>query len=238
MTDDELLQKLEFLRNTMVSVATGGPRINEVNADYQREYVEVAYELRRRGINNPIPYPDLWGWYGRWSSGDLPSYQSRRVFVAEMFNPLLEQIRARAAGRVGEPPEPTGWPRVDRTVGEMRTRLAEARTEEQFQAIGLLCREALISLAQAVYDRDRHRPADGVEPSNVDAGRMLDAYITLELAGGPNEEARRHAKAALSLALALQHRRTADFRQAAMCIEATTAVINVIAIASGRRDPD
>jgi hypothetical protein len=41
----------------------------------------------------------------------------------------------------------------------------------------------------------------------------------------------------LDLANALQHRRTATFRDAAMCVEATTTVINVIAIVAGRRDP-
>ncbi len=66
---------------------------------------------------------------------------------------------------------------------------------------------------------------------------MLGAYIAEELVSGPNEEARAHARAALKLAVALQHHRTADFRQAAMCVEATATVINVIAIVSRRRDP-
>jgi hypothetical protein len=237
MTDDELLRQLEFLRNMMVSVSTGGPRINDVNSQFQQAYSEVDRELQRRKIPNPIPYADLWEWYGRWSSGDLPSYRSRCDFLAEIFTPLLEQIRASVTGRIGEPPESTDWPRVDRTVGEIRSRLAAATTEEQFQAIGLLCREALISLAQAVYNPGQHPPLDGTTPSDTDARRMLEAYIAVELGSGPSEEARAHARAALRLALALQHRRTADFRQAATCVEATTTVINVIAIASGRRDP-
>ena len=76
-----------------------------------------------------------------------------------------------------------------------------------------------------------------MEPSATDAKRMLDAYIAVELAGGANEASRRHAKSALDLANALQHQRTASFREAAMCVEATTAVVNVIAIVAGRRDP-
>jgi hypothetical protein len=122
-------------------------------------------------------------------------------------------------------------------VGEIRERLAAATTEEQFQAVGLLCREVLISLAQAVYVRERHPPLDGVEPSTTDGGRMLDAYIAIEIAGGVNEEARRHARSALDLTNSLQHRRTATFRDAALCVEATTSLINVIAIIAGRRDP-
>lgn len=133
--------------------------------------------------------------------------------------------------------QPTGWQRVDRGVGELRDRLAAATNEEQFQAVGLLGRESLISLGQAVYERGRHPPLDGVEPSNTDAKRMLEAFIAVELAGGAYEEARRHAKSALEFAVALQHRRTATFRDAALCVEATTTVVNVVAIVAGKRDP-
>jgi hypothetical protein len=70
-------------------------------------------------------------------------------------------------------PEPTGWPRVDRQMGELRLRLREASNEEQFQSVGHLCREVLISAAQALYDPNRHPPVDGVSPSPTDAKRML-----------------------------------------------------------------
>jgi hypothetical protein len=238
MNDDVLLERIDSARNYLVSVSTGVMRINEVNERYQREYSELDLELRRRGLENPIPYADLWEWHERWSSGDLPTYRSRRQFITEMVGPLHERVRELIAGNPAPTPELTGWPRVDRNVGEMRLRLAEAKTEEQFQTVGLLCREALISLSDVIWARDRHPPLDGIEPSNSDAGRKLEAYLAVELEGGPNEEARRHAKAALKLALALQHRRTAEFREAAMCVEGTTAMISVIAIASGRRDPD
>lgn len=233
MTDDELINGLEYIRNTMIAVATGGPRINDVNDQYQRMYADVSAALAKRGYNNPLLYGSLWDWYGRWSSGDLPTYQSRRTFVSELVNPLINRIRT---GRVEEL-QPTGWQRVDRTVGEIRDRLAATTNEEQHQAVGLLCREALISLAQAVYVRERHPPLDGTEPSATDGKRMLEAYIAVELAGGANEEARKHARSALDLANALQHRRTATFRDAAMCVEATTTVVNVVAIVAGRRDP-
>jgi hypothetical protein len=131
--------------------------------------------------------------------------------------------------------EPTGWPKVDRQMSEVRLRLREANTEEQFQAVGLLCREVLISLAQTVYDPKKHHSPDGKTPSNTDAGRMLEAYISAELAGKSHEEMRSHAKASLKLALALQHKRSADYKMAASCAEATASVVNQVAIISGRR---
>ncbi len=235
--DDELITKLERMRDIMVAVATGGLRIDGVNRSYRELYNAADHELRQRGIPNPIPFPDLWDWYGRWRTGDLPSYQSRREFLADLFSPVFEQVRAHAAGRPPVVRELTGWPKVDRTVGEIRRRLAEAETEEQFQAVGLLCREVMISLAQAVHDPTRHPPLDETNPSETDAKRMLESYLAAELEGSSSRVARRHARASYDLAVELQHRRTANFRQAALCVEATSSLINVIAIVSGKRDP-
>ena len=233
VTDSELISVLEQLRTTMVAVATGGPRIQDVEDNYREIYGRAAAELARRNIENPLIYASLWDWYGRWSSGDLPTYQSRRNFVRELIGPLVNELRTGSR----DERTPTGWARVDRTVGELRDRFAAASTEEQYQAVGLLCREAIISVAQVVYDREKHPPIDGVKPSETDAKRMLDAYILVELGGGSSAESRRHARSALELAVGLQHRRTATFRDAALCVEASTSVINVIAIMAGRRDP-
>ena len=233
MTNDELIAGLEQIKNLLVSVATGGPRINDVEQRYHQTFAMVAAELARLHIENPITFGSLWDWYGRWSSGDLPSYQSRREFIGAMVNPVINLVRTGHQ----ELPEPTGWQRVDRCVGELRDRLASSSTEEQYQAVGLLGREALISLAQAVYVADRHPSLDGTQPSQTDGKRMLEAFIGVEMTGGANEEARRHARSALEFAVALQHRRTASFRDAAMCAEATTAVVNLVAIVAGRRDP-
>ena len=133
-------------------------------------------------------------------------------------------------------PEPTGWPRVDRQIGELRLRLREASNEDQFQSVGHLCREALISVAQAVYDRQRHPPLDGVAPSPTDAKRMLEAFLAVELAGSDHAAARKHARAAFDLANELQHKRTAVFRDATLCAEAAVSVIRIVAIVVGRRE--
>ena len=131
--------------------------------------------------------------------------------------------------------EPTGWQKVDRQLQEMRLRLDSAETEEQYQGVGLLCREVLISVAQEVYDPARHPLIDDKTASDTDAKRMLEAIFEAELKGSSNEEARAHAKAAVRLALALQHKRFADFRTAALCAEGTWLVVNMLAIIAGRR---
>jgi hypothetical protein len=193
----------------------------------------VDWELRARNIENPAPYRSLWDWYGRWKQGDLPTYQSRREYVDELFAPVFRGLREHP----GKVYEPTGWARVDRTANEMRQRLSTASNEEQFQAVGLLGRELLISAAQEVFRPEKHPTLDGVAASATDVRRMLEAYIAATLSGSANEFVRKHAKAALDLAVHLQHRRTASYRDAALCVEATTSVVNLIAIIAGLRDP-
>jgi len=235
---EDVLRQLDHLRNIKIAVSTGGPRINEVNADYKEHYSQLSEQLEERGIQNIIPYRDLWDWYGRWRSGDLPSYQSRREYISGLFEPLVKRLRDGPSTRGAEVfPEPTGWPRIDRTLGNARAHLESASTEEQYQTVGLLCREVLISLAQTVFDPDRHPPLDDVTISKTDAKRMLDSYLAVELAGRSNAIARRHARASLDLANQLQHERTAAFRRAALCAEATASVVNIIAVLSGIRDP-
>lgn len=237
MNDDELIAEIEAQRALMVSVATGGPRIQDVNSEYVQRRKSIARELQRRNIADTNPHGDLWAWHGHWSGGDLPSYASRRVYLSQMYQPLIDEIYSGASehgARVFG--EPTGWERVDRGIAEIRIRLEQSENEEHFQAVGLLCREVLISLAQAVYRRELHPPFDEVEPSDTDAKRMLEAFILVELAGAANEDTRRYARASLTLASALVHQRTAVYRNAALCAEATTSLMNIIAIISGRRD--
>ena len=154
MTDQELLHALDGLKATMIAVATGGPRIASEQVSFTEVFDEVAKDLDRREVQNPLPYRDLWGWYDRWTSGDMPSWQSRRHFVNDLFSELVRSIQEKPRGQ--RKIEPTGWTRVDRNVTEVRKRLETAATEEQFQTVGLLCRETLISLAQVLYDAKLH----------------------------------------------------------------------------------
>lgn len=159
-----------------------------------------------------------------WSLVEIKQLSGRSVFGGQ-----------RMGSQVAIFSEPTGWQKVDRQLQEARVRLDEADTEEQFQAIGLLCREVLITLGQETYDSTSHPTVDGVTPSSTDVKRMLEAVVNVELGGSVHEEARGHAKAALRLALALQHSRTADFEMAALCAEATSSVVNILAVLAGRR---
>jgi len=233
----QLANEIEIQKDLMIAVATGGPRINDVNKEYEERQLRIKEQLQVIGLEDPNPFPELWTWYGKWSDGSLPSYQSRRRYIMDLYQSLLEALRRSRAAAV-QIAEPTGWARVDRNVEKIAMAMEQARNEEDFQGVALLCREAIISLAQAVYEPEENESLDGVRPSDTDAKRMLESYIAKHIFGKSNEYQRKFVKASFDLTVSLQHRRTASFRDAALCVEATRSIINIIEIVSGQRDPD
>lgn len=198
------------------------------DADFLRFLCETVHPVVRPSVERALELANIYNGQLRSDSWELvrsSEVSGRPVFRARKTTEDVEIFA-----------EPIGWPKVDRQVEELRFRLREATTEEQFQSVGHLCREALISVAQAVYNRERYPPPDGVAPSPTDAKRMLDAFVSVELSGAGHTNARKHAKAAVDLANDVQHDRTASFRDAALCAEATVSVIRIIAVVSGRHE--
>lgn len=122
---------------------------------------------------------------------------------------------------------PTGWDRVDRSIAEMTSRLKVADVEEKYQAIGMLGRETLISIAQQVFIKEKHPSDDGTDIGLADAKRMLSAYITFELAE-KSEIVVKLVKSAVDMSNQLTHDRSATKRAAGICVLAVSFIANLI----------
>jgi hypothetical protein len=229
-----LLAEIVIHRNQMISVATGKDRIQEVNDYYRARHTRISTALATLGVTHSNPHENLWDWFNKWKE-EFPTYKLRREYVNDLYSPIVERFTGDDSNELIVR-EPTGWERVDRALEKAHAQIKVAEYEKDFQAIGLLCREILISLGQAVFDSSVHTTNDGILPSSTDAGRMIEAFILKEAFGPSNENLRRHAKASLNLAVELQHKRSADLRVAALSLEATFSVVNIVAILSGRRD--
>jgi hypothetical protein len=227
-----LLPELILQQEIMISVGTGGARIQDHNDYYIARQARLVEVCAAAGITYGNDHSDLWAWFNFYKQ-HFASYAQRRKYIRDLFRPVIVAASGRMVGSVAER-EPSGWERVDRALAKARKLLDGASAEEDFQAVGLLCREVVISLAQAVYDPAVHVPEDGITPSATDANRMLEAYIRHVFPGESYKEVRAHARAALSLALNVQHRRTATRQLAALCLEAATSTTAVISIISKR----
>jgi hypothetical protein len=229
-----LLPDLIIHREMMTSVSTGGRQIQDVDDYYAARQAKIVENCAAVGIVYENKFSGLWEWYHFWKE-NFGSYAERRNYLRGLFSGPI----AAAASRMRNPSpiaerEPSGWERVDRSLSRARSQLSTASTEEEWQTVGLLCREVLISLAQAIYDPAIHTTEDGVIPSATDANRMTEAYVGHAFPGESYKEVRSHARAALALALNLQHRRTATRQLALLCIEGTSSAVAVIAIIAGR----
>jgi hypothetical protein len=92
-TLEGLLELPAAQKELLISVATGGQRINDVNHQYTQRRKRLNDGLRARGIKPPFPYEDLWAWHGHWSS-ELGTYASRRVHISGLASPVQEQLEA------------------------------------------------------------------------------------------------------------------------------------------------
>ncbi|MBY3575463.1 hypothetical protein HFN65_31485 [Rhizobium laguerreae] len=232
-----LLPDLILHREMMVAVATGQQQIQEVDDYYNARQFRLTEGCAAAGIKYENPHASLWDWYNFWKAQGMDTYADRRNYVRTLFSGPV----ASAVGRVHNPSpvnerEPTGWERVDRSLGKAKSQFLAASAEEEWQAIGLLCREVLISLGQAVFDPDVHGDKDetGTKIGSTDARRQLFAWLHHQMPGGDNKEIRAHIKASIDLAVHLQHRRTATRQLTALCLEATSSAVSVVAIIAGR----
>lgn len=227
----ELHQNIDILRSIMVSVATGGERIQTVNERYQTINTTVKSKCEKMGIPFNNSFDSLWDWYGKWKA-DFRTYQERREFIRELFAPSLEGIKGYKNNNVEVLVQLDDWTRIKRTVEKIQLGSKSAKNEEDFQAIGLLCRDVLISLAQAVYIREIHGETDeeGTIIGIADAVRMIGNYLNIQLKGKQTKELRDYAKATNAIANQLTHKRTATRTDMLLAMSSTIALINFIGI--------
>lgn len=230
---EQLKKDIESLKDIMISVATGGDRIQNVDARYKALHNTISARCKRLNIKYENDFAGLWDWYGRWSNS-LPHYQERRLFISNLLAPTLEVLEcATTSPSIAVPiVDLSDWERINRTVVKIKQSSSVARNEEDFQQVGLLCRDVIISLAQAVFIPSVHGLTDekGTEIGKDDAVRMIGNYVNICLKGSSNEELRAYARTTNKLANNLTHRRNASKQDMLLCVSATIALINFIGI--------
>jgi hypothetical protein len=128
----------------------------------------------------------------------------------------------------------SNFTRATRALEKAEMIIRQGVNEEDFQSVGLNCREAITSLAQSVFNPSEHLIEGEPAPSETDAKRMLEAFIQSTLSGKRNEVARRFAKSSLALANQLVHKRTASHDDAALCIDATSTLVAIVGRLAGK----
>lgn len=231
---DQLIKDINFLKNTMVAVSTGKQSISNMNEQYKIKYTSVESALQKIELMNPNPHADLSDWYGKWSSS-FPTFSQRRSYLNGLYDPLIKTLlSADNHDQLSISVDLSEWQRIERSINEIRRRQTEAQSEEQFQSIGLLCRETIISLAQVVFDKSLHQSPDGTVIGETDAKRMLESYIQTECTGSSGTTLRKYMRSTIDLANELTHKRSATQKDVSICVIATITLVNLIGIIAGK----
>jgi hypothetical protein len=201
-----LLELLNAQAALLVSVGTGGPKIDQVNAKYLRRRRQLNTGLKARGIDPPFPYDDLWAWYGHYSQ-EIPSYAGRRQHIAAQAGPAREALTVAIEGvqvsDPGTPGNPT-WAALDTRVEGVVTELRGASSLDDLQDVGRRCREILIDAGRLLADPglvpNGHQP-----PKAGDAKTWLELFLAARASGRSHRELRAFIPVAWDLAQKVTH---------------------------------
>jgi hypothetical protein len=229
--DDNKIQMMQGfiaeIEKIMISVATGESRIDDVNDKYKKIKEELDNLLHELSITNPNKYGDLWEWSKRWKSDDMPTDQLRREFVLRLYINVKEYTKTNEISHALDV-NPTGFTKVDRMVEKIKELFEKAEHEEDFQTLGIYCRQLFVDIALIVYKDEMNTNENNI--SKADSFKMIEAFINFTLKGESNETLRRFAKSAHALANELTHKQKIDRKTAALCFQATMTLLNIINI--------
>ena len=91
-------------------------------------------------------------------------------------------------------------------------------------------RELLITLAQTVFDKEKHPSPDGTDIGKADSKRMLEAYIHYCLHKRSKEREIKFAKSSIDFSNELTHNRTATQMDAELCYNAVLSTVHIIKV--------
>jgi hypothetical protein len=204
-TVEGLLELLNKQAQLLVSVSTGGPRINDVNGKYGERRRKLNAGLRARGMAPPFPYEDLWAWHGEWSN--LGTWAKRRVHITKLATPTREALEAALQGvQVADPGAAGGvtWAALDSRVDGVVSQLRGASSRDDLQDVGRRCREILIDAAKLLADPTL-MPRGRELPKAADAKAWLELFLAARAAGRSHRELRAFIPVAWDLAQKVTH---------------------------------
>lgn len=200
-----LAQELEDQAALLIAVATAGPRIETVQAEYQQRRLRLVRALRRRGLDYPFPWHDLWRWYGFW--GSLGGYAPRRAHIRDLLGSVLDALAEQDAGLVVADPgsdSEASWTELDARLAGLTVEMSRASTRDDLQDVGRRAREVLIACARLLAD-PALVPSGSPEPKAGDAKAWLDLFLKVNAGGPARGELRRLVRDAWDLAQKVTH---------------------------------
>jgi len=160
---------------------------------------------------------------------------ARRNLLADVFDSVNDQVaqieQRTLASTLVEPVSPharTGWPAVDTEISELRRHFLNARSAQDYRAVGLDCVSVTEALSRQVYDPARHLREGEEEPPVANTKQRLDRFIEDALPGSDNAALRKLARAAIEFAQHVKHSATPTRVEAGIAADAVIQLANLL----------
>lgn len=193
--------------------------------------------LSRLGVEFTPPFADFTSFYRLWRREGMTgdgSWAKRRLFLAELFNPIHQSLAGLEAGSatntLAAPATShlrTGWTRVDEEITELRRHFQLARSPQDYRNVGNDCVAIVERLSEVSFDPSKHLPQGQEVPPVSNTKVRLDRVVEVELPGSGNAELRKLARAAIEHAQAVKHR-TPDRRHAGVAADSVILLANIL----------
>lgn len=230
---DSVLSLINAEKDFLIKAGTGVLQIRDqkINNEYKAQHQYLLQVLKQLGLESVHKYNDLWDWYNDYNLKGMSSYQSRRIYIRDIFQPLINTIQNSEESALNLIQyELTGWEKVDDAVSKMKDVLVKADETADYQSVGMYGRELLITLAQTVFIKEKHPSTDGTDIGSADSKRMLEAYINYCLHKRSKEREIKFAKSAIDFSNELTHNRTATQMDAELCYNAVLSTVHIIKV--------
>jgi hypothetical protein len=193
--------------------------------------------LGRLGIEFELPFRDFTAFNGWWKrNGAHNSYQARRDLLAALFDDLHDkladlELEALDDDALADPISPhsrTGWVKVDEEISELRRHFRNARTPQDYRAVGLDCVAVTEALSRQVYDVERHLRGGEEEPPVASTKHRIVRFVEDSAPGPDNATLRKLARAAIEYAQLVKHSSTPTRREAGIAADAVIQLANLL----------
>lgn len=229
---NELINKIQLLKNILLDVFQNKKTIVEVADEYQSLYSFVSIALSDLKIKHDNPYYNL-GDAWKYCKATFPDYKSRRIYVSNLYDPLLKIID-NAGNQTVNILQYTGWSKINQTVYDIKKHFRTAVSVDEFNGIGAMCRHLYCDLAGEIYDTKFHVDNKSSVPSKGQYKTMFYEYFNYKLPGQDNKDFRKCSKTTTDLADTLVHKmENLNKQQVEITIVSVISLINVIAVLEG-----
>lgn len=205
-TPERLREILQRQSNLIVTTGTGGPRIQDVDDEYQRHDRALVAGFRQLGLAAPFPWRSLWEWHGYYSQ-ELPTYASRRQHIASLTRAASDALESALNWTVHDPASgesPATWEAIDGRIAGLIAEYSSAADRDTWQDVGRRSREILIDLGRLVAD-PALVPTDVEAPRLADARAWFDVFLDAQADGRDRAELRALMRKTWDLAQKVTH---------------------------------